>query len=99
MLIPSMVVKESVSVSSQCSGPFQDSNTWFTNANGYLIGLDYFWACGTNNCRITLTQTFTVSGYGVLVMNQDGTITGSKNVITITTPNSPTNCTTIVITP
>jgi len=100
MAIPGMAVQESSSVSAPCSGTYQDASTWFTNGSGYLIGTDNIHICaGTANCTITITQTFTVDGFPVLIMSNDGVTTGTKNVITITLSHGTSTCPRIVITP
>ena len=98
--VAGMTVKETTSVSSSCGpGDWKNASTWTTDVNGVLTGLDYIHICGTGNCRITITQTFTVNAFPVLVMSSDGVTTGSKNVITIIISNGQSSCPTIVITP
>jgi hypothetical protein len=100
MAIPNMSVHETTStVSTPCSVTLQDSTTWLTNGGGYLLGLDLIHLCGTGSCTATITQTFTVNGYPVLIMGSDGITTGTKNVITITGTNGQISCPVIRITP
>jgi hypothetical protein len=80
-------------------GTWVNASTWTTDSTGTLIGVDHIHICGTGNCQITITQTFTVNGYPVQIMSANGAITGSKNVITITLTNGQSSCPTIVITP
>jgi hypothetical protein len=98
--IAGMTVKETTSVSSSCGpGDWVNASTWTTDANGVLQGLDKIHICGTGNCNITITQTFTVNGSPVLIMSSDGVTTGTKNVINITLSNGQSSCPNIVITP
>ena len=98
--IAGMTVQESTSVSSSCGpGDWVDSGTWTTDANGALVGVDHIHVCGTGNCGITVTQTFTVNGYGVVIMSSNGGTTGAKNVITMSIANGVSSCPKVVITP
>lgn len=94
LTIPNMAVQESVTVSSGCNPRYTDSVTWYTDATGNLVGLDYLWFCADPGtyCTITSNQTFTVNGFSVLIMSTDGVTTGSKNVITQEIRNGQSLC-------
>lgn len=101
MRVAGMNVTESTSLSGSCgpSNNWVNSSTWTTDSTGSLVGLDHIHICGTGTCQLTITQTFTVNSYPVLVMSSDGVITGTKNIITINLSNGQSSCPTVVITP
>jgi len=67
-----------------------------------MTGPDHIWFCPSSQsitCGINFNQTFTVNGYGVVIENQAGTLTGAKNVVTVSISNGTVSCPNIVITP
>lgn len=98
-----MTVKESVSTpTGTCSvQTINDSDQWTTTPNGTLDADDEVSVCpGTQGtCSVSWNQTFTVNGYSVLLMNQQGTSSGTHNAITVNISNGIASCPTVVITP
>ena len=101
MAIAGMIAKEATTYQTTCPGPinFDDSSTWTTDATGTLTADDTIFFCASGNCRFTITQTFTVNGYPVRLMSIDKSITGTKNITTISITNGVSSCPNVVITP
>jgi len=100
-----MKVLETVTLAggNTCSySTFDDLGQWTTSPTGNLTTSDNILFCPSTSdqgCVESLNQTFTVNGYPVLLMSQDGGTTGTKNAITITSANGITSCPRIAITP
>jgi hypothetical protein len=101
--IAGMTVQEFVSASTgTCTGAINDSSTWTTDQTGGLPGGDRVWLCPiqqNTTCGRSYNQTFTANGYGLLVVDQTGTYTGTHNAITWVVSNGIVSCPRIVITP
>jgi len=99
---PGMTVAESVTVSSNtCNVTIQDSATWSTDPTGTMTQPDILRTCCPQGatCGLTTNQTFTVNGYGVLILNNAKTTSGSHNVITTSCTNGQGSCAHVQITP
>jgi hypothetical protein len=101
MKITGMLIKESVSSDTgTCHSPITDSGQWTTDSSGTMIGSDVIdICCNGNTCQLSFTQTFTVNGYGVFILSQDGARTGTHNAITSTCTSGSGSCPGLVITP
>lgn len=103
MKIAGMTVKESLSpITGTCNVSVDDSGVWTTDSTGTLNATDIIFACPGSqqgSCSLSYNQTFTVNGFGVLVLNQQGTVSGTHNAITINISNGAVSCPRIVITP
>jgi hypothetical protein len=96
MRIAGMIIRESVSSDTTIS----DSSQWTTDSSGTMIGIDGIdTCCNGSTCQTSFTQTFTVNGYGVFILSQDGTRTGTHNAITTTCTSGSGGCPSVVITP
>ncbi len=102
MNIAGMTIAESVSsISGSCStSSVTDSSTWQTDSTGTMIGTDeLFVCCNGATCSISWNQTFTVNGFGVIILSQDGVTTGTKNIISVGCTSGNGSCPRIAITP
>lgn len=104
MAIPNLTVRETVTKVGGCSNvSLSDAGVWTTDANGALKGTDILLACAPPNstltCTLTYNQTFTVNGFGVLLLSSDKTKSGTTNVITLPITNGVSACPNAVITP
>jgi len=102
MNIAGMTIAESVSsISGSCpTSSVTDSSTWTTDSTGTMIGTDeLFVCCNGATCGISWNQTFTVNGFGVIILSQDGVTTGTKNVISVSCSGGNGSCPRIAITP
>ena len=99
--VAGMVIKEFVSQDNgTCHSTINDSSQWLTDSTGTMTSPDSQDTCGgSNTCQVSFTQTFTVNGYGVLLLTQDKTHSGSHNVITTNCVNGICSCPTVVIFP
>ena len=98
-----MTIKETVSNhGSSCKINITDAGTWATDSTGTMIGSDEMAMCCPPGltCGVSLIQTFTVNGYGVLLMAQPPSpLTGSHNNITNNCSNGTEGCAKVVISP
>ena len=105
MNIPNMSVVESVMKSSgNCPASLTDNGRWVTDSTGTLNSTDQQLAClgandTTTTCTLVYTQKFTVNGYPVFILSQDGTTAGSKNTITFQINKGISACPISAITP
>ncbi len=101
MSIAGMTITESVSPDNgTCHSTIVDSSSWSTDSTGTMIGLDGIsTCCNGNTCQVSYSQTFTVNGFGVLIMSQDGGTTGTHNAISIVCTSGSGACPRIAITP
>ena len=101
--IPGMLIKETVSgtKTGNCTGSLSDLSQWTTDSTGSMPSNspDSWWWCCDPGCNssFNFTQTFTVSGYSVVILN--GSITGSHNVVTFQCNNGKGTCPVVVPTP
>jgi hypothetical protein len=101
--IPGMIIAESLSgASGTCTVNFVDSSTWNADSTGTMVGSDGvgpICCAAGSTCSKSVNQSFTVNGFPVLIMGQDGITTGTHNAITDTCNNGQADCARIVITP
>ena len=101
--IAGMTVRESTStLAGTCTGTINDSSTWTTGPSGALSSFDRLWLCpvGQNvTCSGSYNQTFTANGYGLLVIDKTGSVTGTHNAITWVVTNGIVSCPRVIVTP
>src|SRR5215470_16338171 len=92
--ISGMVIQESVSSNTgTCHTTITDSSQWKTDSTGTMINVDSIATCpGGVTCSVSFTQSFTVDGYGVLLLSADKSRSGTHNAITIACDGPSDTC-------
>ena len=102
--VAGMIIAESLSnITNGCGGTINDQGTWTTGSQGQMLNppADGIHHCCTSgqNCATTFDQKFTVDGYPVIIVSQDGSTTGNRNHVSWSCANGVGSCPIVSISP